>query len=105
MAILEEDGSDREREIALHVLEGLVDLVGDAGTMTVDLWKLHRIILVMRGIVVEADQDLSNDSDFDRVAAAMAELIAAESKKARAFRRQNGVGLLELTLGANRTLH
>lgn len=89
---------DRERKIALGLLETLVDLVGDTSTMTVDLWELHRIILVMRGVVLEADENFALDVDFDRVSTALAPLIAAEAKRARAFRKQNGIGLMDLIL-------
>lgn len=97
--------SDIERGVAMHVLKVLVEMVGDPAAMTVDLWQLHRVILVMRGIVLEADQKLSTDADFERVAAALAGQIAEESKQARDFRRKNGIGLMDIVLKIDNGIH
>jgi hypothetical protein len=59
----------------------------------------------MRGIIVEADQNLTTDSDFNRVSIALAPMIAAEAKNARAFRERNGIGLIDLVLRSKTAPH
>lgn len=101
---IDESISDDEREVALHVLQGLIELVGDPALMTVDIWRLHRVIVAMRGIVMEADQQLSSDADFVRTASHLATMIAKEAKNAREFRLKNGIGLMDLVLQADNDL-
>lgn len=94
-----------DREIALHLLQTLVGIIGDPATMTVDLWKLHKVILAMRAIVVEADETLTKSSDFDQIAATLSELIAEECRCARIFRQENGIGLMDLVLQEAKTVN
>lgn len=90
--------SDKDREIAVALLDGLLNLVGDSDRREVRADDLHRIVCLVSAIVLESDQRLTGPVELAHSSTALGTLIDYFANKLREERGRSGIGLMDLVL-------